>query len=371
MKAKKIWHLISNRWYSAITAYAINATKALEIHGHQCVFSPLKNSPGEKKAIAQNLKTLSFSSFKYAQLFNFLYHFKSIKPDVIIVYGGPEEFLCKFLPKKKNLMIFRFQGDAIKSRSLNFPWIFYFSHRHIDLLLSPSNRISKTFEHFKKIPKVLTLNLGIDTKLFKPHPAADPFERSKRPVILIFGRLDPIKGHIEFIKLFRQLLKMWDPAMIMHQLLPRLKIVGLPANTSKDQLEREVKLNELRLGEDVIINCNKIDDPTLLLSNASLGAIPSLGSEEICRVAQEFLLCGTPIFVSGVGALNEVLFMGAGESYKGKSSPEVVLQLKNLLEKSISETNIARDLRASLAKSFFSLHSMGSKLGEAIFTLPQ
>ena len=371
MKAKKIWHLVSNRWYSAITAYAINAAKALEMQGHHCIFSALKNSPGEKKAIENSLETVSFSNFSIRQLFNFIEIFKSIKPQVIILYGGPEEFLSKFLPKTADLKICRFQGDAIKSRSFKFPKLFSISHSHTDVFVSPSQRITETFKPFKKISPVLTIPLGIDTSKFHPHPKANPFGRSKRPMILIFGRLDPIKGHTQFIKLFEQVLRLWDSSIIPGLPLPCLHIVGLPANTTKDQLEREVKLNELRIGEDVIINCSKVDDPALLLSNACLGVVPSLGSEEICRVAQEFLLCGTPVLVSGVGSLEEVLFVGAGESYRGKPSPEIVIQLKKLIEKSMTEQSISRDLRASLAKRLFSLQSMGLKLSEGVLTLSQ
>ena len=86
---------------------------------------------------------------------------------------------------------------------------------------------------------------------------------------------------------------------------------------------------------------------------------------------QEFLLCGTPIFVSGVGALEEVLFVGAGESYRGKSEPEIVSQLKKLVEKSLTETSISRDLRASMAKNLFSLHTMGHKLTQKMLNLSQ
>ncbi|NRA44312.1 MAG: glycosyltransferase family 4 protein [Oligoflexales bacterium] len=362
MKAKKIWHLISNRWFSAITAYAINAAKALEIHGHQCVFSPIKNTPGEVKALENNLNTISFPGFGLPQFIRFLSLFRSIKPDVIILYGGPEEFLCKFLPKNSSVIILRFQGNALRSKSQKSPWLFEYSHKHIDLLLCPSKRISHAFKGFKNLPPVSTVSLGVDTGVFKPHPQANPFNHSKRPEVLIFGRLDPIKGHKEFISIFAQFLRKWPPTKDPKLPVPCLHIVGLPANISQDQLERDVKTHELKLGEDVLVTCHKVDDPALLLSNACLGVVPSLGSEEICRVAQEFLLCGTPVFVSGVGALEEVLFVGAGESYKGKSKSDVALQLQKLIEKSITETSISRDLRASMAKNLFSLHSMGARL---------
>ena len=371
VKGKKIWHLISNRWYSAITAYAINAAKALELQGHQCVFSPIKNTPGEKKACEAGLEVVSFSSFSIGQIVKFLKIHQSLKPDVIVLYGGPEEFLCKFLYGTPKAKLLRFQGNALKSKSYRFPRLFSFAHAHVDLFLSPSKRISHKLRKFKGVPSVSTICLGVDTKTFKPHAKANPFDFNRRPEILIFGRLDPIKGHAEFIKLFKQLLRAWDPNLVPKLPEPCLHILGLPANVSQEQLEKEVKLNELRINEDVIITCNKIADPTLTLSNACLGVISSLGSEEICRVAQEFLLCGTPIFVSGVGALEEVLFVGAGESYRGKSEPEIVSQLKKLVEKSLTETSISRDLRASMAKNLFSLHTMGHKLTQKMLNLSQ
>lgn len=369
MKARKVWHVISNRWYSAITAYAINAAKALELCDYQCIFSPLRNSPGEAKAIECQLDTLSFLSFGIRNIGAFINTFKSISPEFIILYGGQEEFLCKFLPRNSNLKIIRFQGCALKSKSFKFPRLFAFSHAHLSCLISPSEKLSASINSLGKTPQVSTIQLGIDTRQFQPHPKARPFDRTRRAEILIFGRLDPVKGHAEFIKIFSKLLKIWEPTTKLP--LPCLHVVGLPANITRSQLEREVKGNMLSLGKDVIITCSKVADPSLLLSNASLGAVPSLDSEEICRVAQEFLLCGTPVFVSGAGALEEVLFEGAGESYKDKPDADIVLQLKKLLEKSMTETLISRELRATLAKRLFSLNSMGLNLNNLLEKLTQ
>src|SRR5690606_17369961 len=125
----------------------------------------------------------------------------------------------------------------------------------------------------------------------------------------------------------------------------RLVIVGEPKNISTGELaEFGVKLG-LSLGDELIIHPHLIDHPAHLLSRVDLGLISSTHSEIICRVAEEFLLCGTPVIVSGVGSLDEVLFDGAGESYH-RDPKKLVEVLARWLEKSTKEGSASKQHRA-------------------------
>jgi hypothetical protein len=101
------------------------------------------------------------------------------------------------------------------------------------------------------------------------------------------------------------------------------------------------------------------------MSGTHLGVIPSLGSEVICRVAQEFLLCGCPIFVSGVGSLEECLFSAsAGSSYRGLDFSSSVQLFVQTLIQAWQESLATRQERALEAKALFSLSTMGQRLDQ-------
>ena len=76
-------------------------------------------------------------------------------------------------------------------------------------------------------------------------------------------------------------------------------------NISKDELYACAE--QYGVETSVSFNMGTIEDVPKLLSSADIGVISSLGSEIICRVAHEFLLCGSRVLVSGAGATDEVL----------------------------------------------------------------
>jgi glycosyltransferase involved in cell wall biosynthesis len=82
----------------------------------------------------------------------------------------------------------------------------------------------------------------------------------------------------------------------------------------------------------------------------------------ICRVAEEFLLCGTPIIVSGVGSLPELITPKDGADYAGLGDDEAALLLRTWWELSRKEGAEAKEDRAVRARSQFSLEQMGNEL---------
>jgi hypothetical protein len=98
----RVWHLISNRWYSAISEYALRSAIALDQIGCESLLSPLAHSPLHKKALDAGLAVDPTGSFAPTpNSLRWLYRSLSrFNPDLIICYGGPESFLLHFLPKK-------------------------------------------------------------------------------------------------------------------------------------------------------------------------------------------------------------------------------------------------------------------------------
>ena len=111
-----------------------------------------------------------------------------------------------------------------------------------------------------------------------------------------------------------------------------------------------------------MINTGRFPDVAEMMSSVSVGVVASLGSEQICRVAEEFLLCGTAVVVSGAGSLDDVHFENSGFSYGCRTQSETATKLVQLLLDSYQESDQKRVERATLAGTRFSFATMGAAL---------
>jgi glycosyltransferase involved in cell wall biosynthesis len=353
-----VWHVISNRWNSAITEYALSSARSLKERGWETCFSPLLNSPAEERSLAHGLDTRPFSSFGVQGLMRFRRLFKEINPDVIITYGGPETSLLRILGKG-NVKKFRFRGREREETRPLFKLRYKVNSSHLDGIISPSVKRANFFKTLSNI-SVWCVTLGCDTgKVHRVPPAGI---RAEFMEMVLLGRFDPVKGHEKFFSITRKLIEGWPE----NRPKPLLHIVGKPANISREEIEAMGERAGLKAGTDFIITTEWMENIAELMSRATLGVIPSLGSEVICRVGEEFLLCGTPILVSGVGSSEEILFEGAGLSYAGVSAVEVVSLTRELLILSYDENEAAKKARAAQARDLFSLDAMGENLEKII-----
>lgn len=358
-RQSRIWILSSNRWNSAITEYALSAARALRLISEYVVFSPLRKSPAEERARVYGLDTRPLDSFGLAGFLSARRLGVDINPDVVVTCGGQETTLSTLLFKQVTLV--RFRGQDI-NRSLFQTLRHQFSHRRISLIVTPSRTLAEKIKRIESRIPVESIILGCDTAVFRPVPR-DTLKKSERPIILVLGRLDPIKGHRHAIRLFRLLLESWPSGAAR----PILKFIGQPQNLTIENIRDFAAEEGLRWPDDVLLVADRIPDIADELSRAAIGLIPSLGSEIICRVAEEFLCCGTPIVVSGVGSLDETLaFDGAGATYRNLDDHAAVDAIKHWTLIGSSDSTAQRDLRAARANEFFSLETMARQLNAAI-----
>jgi glycosyltransferase involved in cell wall biosynthesis len=351
MEQKLVWHVISNRWNSAITEYALSAARALERKGYRNVFSALKNSPADKRAEEYGLETLPFDDFAIQNVQNFRSKSAFLGRKSVLLYGGPETFLSRFIPDK-NLL--RFFGQTLNTSLMNVPGLFSLSYSHISKFFVPNSfLLKKISERSKK--KIKKIDLGLEIKNLN----FDDVRKNNELVVL--GRLDPVKGHEHIIKIFKNVLRLWPTTLEK----PVLHIIGESANLSSEDIKKWISENKLK--DDVIFTNHRVENISNVMRCADIGIIPSLGSEHICRVAEEFLLSGTPIFVSGAGATEETLFKGAGESYRDLNDEEASQKLLSFILRTRDEDASVRKKRSDQAKELFSLETMGKNLENFIF----
>jgi glycosyltransferase involved in cell wall biosynthesis len=347
------WILCSNRWNSAITEYALSTARALRLQGWTVFYSALADSPGERRARSYDLPGDSFVGFSLGEVPKLRRLKKSLRPDAILLFGGPETFLARFLPGTLRI---RFRGqDKDVSEPLP-PLKTRLNMQHCVAMLVPAKLLQERFQSIIWQP-VQAVTLGIDAAKFQFHPEAFAVER--RPTLRILGRLDPIKGHQTFFSIFRQLLRLWPK----NRPEPFLEIIGEGANISPEQLRIMAAEFRLREGENWRLRHERVERISEVMSATDLAVISSLGSEVICRVAEEFLLCGVPLFVSGVGSLEECLVeKGFGSSYRGLSEERAATLLTEKLWQASQESAGQRQLRAEAARNYFSLEAMGRQL---------
>jgi glycosyltransferase involved in cell wall biosynthesis len=280
-------------------------------------------------------------------------------PDIILTYGGPETTAAMFMKGDRKLI--RFHGQQVSEQG---PWAAFarrFGQMHVDRMITPSSFVADGLRKTAPCP-VDIVPLGCDEKKY----CFKEIERTERPELVIFGRLDPVKGHREFLTIFRRLTEI---AKQEKRSVPLLRIVGLPANLSA----RHILEGAATLGissQDIEIQCERITDVAALMSRASLGVISSIGSEVICRVAEEFLLCGTPVVTTNVGSLPEIFIDSIfGHCYGDHDNVDGATRIYEELVKSHGESSLDRRARAQLASSHYSIKKMSEALSQTISSL--
>ncbi len=352
----KVWHLISNRWNSAISEYAISTARALSDLGAQQVVTSLKGSPAESRFDVLNFSLESIDHFGPSSYARLVAMSAKLAPDFIFSYGGPETTAALFF--KPGQKIIRFYGQRVEDRGIPRGFITRLAHQHVRKVIAPSRVVAEPLEKLLGC-SVNVITLGCDQKTFY----FSDTNRSGRPEILIFGRLDPVKGHREFLPFFKKII---ETSKTKGDPRPRLRIVGLPANIS----ETHIRVTAESLGlsnDDVIIQCERVQDVAALMSGASLGLVSSIGSEIICRVAQEFLMCGTPVLTTSVGSLPEIFTNETfGTSYDHHDPVAGIDTFYRWLCAGHCESKKDRQIRALMAQKAFSIQRMSADLDKLL-----
>ncbi|MCA2960104.1 MAG: glycosyltransferase family 4 protein [Silvanigrellales bacterium] len=143
------------------------------------------------------------------------------------------------------------------------------------------------------------------------------------PLFVVVGRFDPVKGHESLLRAFGDLASRQPPDSAPLQLVFAGRSENISAHSlvtfAAEAWRGKVVSHGSRFfvkGFDgrarLFVFDERVSDIVGLMSMAHFGVIPSLGSEVICRVAVEFLQCGTPLVSSTAGALAEIIPQDVG-----------------------------------------------------------
>ena len=179
--------------------------------------------------------------------------------------------------------------------------------------------------------KVRVIYPGFDSEAFAQFPTSGTFRQKHRiekeaPLLGVIARLSPEKGHRFLLEAFAKI----------HSDFPQAKLI-ITGPDAREQTSDNLAEFSKTLGiADKVIFTGKIEDVREVMSELTIGVIPSLSSEAICRVALEYMTWGIPIVATDVNILPEVVRDGInGWTIPVGNVDAMAGALRNALENSI------------------------------------
>ncbi len=337
MKQLKILNIIDIPWASALADYALSQAIALKKAGHKVYFAaPLgsfsyiesqKNGfeviefPDRKKTLSP-LKVLSLSSFCAKK-----------EIDILNAHTGRAMTAAGVIRVfRPGLKLVRTKSDAKKPAKRIFP-------SNLSMIICGSIYIKKMYiEAGEKTEKLRVIYRSAERLAQIPLPSAPPYK------IGILGRLDPVKGHRDFIKAAISLLKKRKDCIFL--------IAGQEENISFSELKKLIP----QKFEKNFSYLGRIKEPYSFTGACHIGVISSLNSEAVSRAALEWISSSRALISSSVGSLPE--FVDADFLYKTGDCVELAKKIEYILQgerfKKVGMNNLNRAKRLFSSEKFLS-----------------
>ena len=191
---KTVWHLNSNRWNSAVTEYSLSSAMSLKLQGWTSIYSGLNGKSGDRRAKEYGLETHGFDSFGVKGIAQFLRLKSQIKPDLIIVYGGPESTLCLL---SGSTPVLRFRGQDRDATDPVKPFSYRIGQSHINGVICPSQSLKTNSTHGRQrlscLWGVIIQKFHYDNEIYQERPvltilgASGPCQRTRQLLPLVFS----------------------------------------------------------------------------------------------------------------------------------------------------------------------------------------
>ncbi|MCX5788323.1 MAG: glycosyltransferase family 4 protein, partial [Elusimicrobia bacterium] len=160
--------------------------------------------------------------------------------------------------------------------------------------IAPTNVILAQFK--KLYPGIscpaATVYPGIEGTEAAPEPDGPPR-------VGIIGRLDPVKGHADFLRAAALVAMQFPQA--------RFLIAGREENVRRAQLEALLSNVGLRGRCELL---GHVPDALAFIRSCHVGVVASTGSEAVSRAAIEWMSAGRPVVATAVGCLPEFIESG-------------------------------------------------------------
>ena len=308
---------------------------------------------------ATNYKSLSANIIKYAvfilgliPLCFRIHQFKTINPHGIIISGFVGVIFKKLF--KKKLIIHIHGGDVNQFSSKNsiYKFLYYFTLKHSDIVISNSNDIKNKLNKIRPIKKkIVKIYPGVDKKIFhkysinKKKLIKEKYDLpNKRIIFLFIGNAIKRKGLDLFFNAVEKL---------NNKEIKKAHIIICSEGPELKEIKNKV-FNNPRL-KNIFTFIKKVNQNKLpeIYALGDIFVFPST-EEPLGLVGIEALACGLPVIGSKIGGISDYLI----DNFNGLFfEPENTNQLSEIISSLINNPDIIKYLKLNTNKDlnkFFS-----------------
>lgn len=305
----KILNMLDIPWHSALTEYALLQSKALTEKGHR-IFFALPEENIIFRDISSKFKTIRISERKKIlnphEIIKLTKFIKENSIDILNVHTGRMQTLGYILSLiNPEIKLIRTKSDAKTVKKS-------FTYSKISTIICGSKYIENMYRDFKLKSKIETVYLSY------PEISARPIKKEKPFRITIIGRLDPVKGHANFIKAGLSLVEKRKDLQFI-----------IAGRESKIKWENILPLIPYEFRR-YFRYLGYVEDVYSLMAESHIGVIASLGSEAVSRVAAEWMNAERPVISSDAGCLPEII---EKDFIFPRNSPQILaLKMEEMLD---------------------------------------
>jgi glycosyltransferase involved in cell wall biosynthesis len=285
----RILHLLDIPWHSGLAHYALSLAAALRETGHEIWIGARPGSGPWTAAGAAELPRVPY--FRLSSLPMLRAFLRRERIGVVNAHTGGTHTLAVAATAGLTTAVVRTRSDARPVRK----------RPGTSLLFDRTGRTIAAAEHIRQQyvdtvglapERVVTILQGVELPPNVPGPTGPPR-------VAVVGRLDPVKGHADFLAAAGLVLRRFPQT--------RFVIAGRSERIARSDLEGQAR--ELGLGNAVEIT-GHFRDLAALHRETAIGVVASTGSEAVSRVTLEWLAAGRPVVATRVGGIPELVSDG-------------------------------------------------------------
>jgi glycosyltransferase involved in cell wall biosynthesis len=287
LKSLKILQIVDEPWDSGLTNYALSLSRGLRDAGHEVTIAVRPGQAPSELARQMKLETWLLSSWPALR--------KKIvrgRYDIVNAHTGKSHAAGWFGTRGTGARLIRTRGDARALRRTPFWRLLYRGTRRV---IACSDMIRTEYLRRLELPvhQVVTIHPDVAS------PGQWPPYRNGPLRVGIVARLDPVKGHRDFIQ----------AAALLRRQCPDSLFVFAGGEANVKILELQALAENLGLaGACSFLGWRR--DISQIMQDCDIGVIASIGSEAVSRAALEWMASGRPVVAAKIGCLPEIVADG-------------------------------------------------------------
>lgn len=280
----RILQMEDEPWDSGLAVYALVLSRELQARGHRVVFWGRAGSPPCRLARGWGLETVE--SRPWLGLASLRRLILKEKIQLVNAHTGSAHSLAIAATAGLRVAVVRTRGDARPARG--GPLARGLARR-TTAFIAANTRIARDLrERFHWSPVRCV-----------PQGMPEPARRHRLPgkaVVGLLGRLDPVKGHADFLA----------AAASLRVRFPEAHFSAAGGGASKAGARLKALADSLGLGRAVDLP-GRVPSAEEFIGSCRIGVIASRGSEAVSRAALEWMAQGRPLVATYVGCLPDLV----------------------------------------------------------------